>query len=189
MTIKNISKILVLFSVVCFLFLSAWQFVNAEEVQNVWKLRKGTFVKIMTREEISTLTADIEDEVTFLSPQDMYVYETNAIPSGTIFYGEVEDVREPVQGRNGAIKIYVYKMITPDRKVYKIKAHLYSENDNYIGGEQTESIYYHKVPHYIKGFPHILQAAPLNVYEQGRHTIIKPGEEMFLIFDDDVILK
>ncbi len=187
MNIKNILKIIVLVFVV---FLSTVKcFPSEQETENIEKLRHGTFVKVIPREEYSTLTADIEDEVTFINMQDMYVYETNAIPSGTIFYGEIEDVKEPVQGRDASLKILINKMITPDKKVYKIKAHIYSENDNYIGGNQTASIYYHKVPHYIQGFKPILKVAPLNVYEQGRHTIIKPGQEMFLIIEDDIILK
>lgn len=155
----------------------------------VLKVREGAFAKVMTRDEFSTLNADVGDEVTFINTQDMYVYETNAIPENTIFYGEIEDVREPVEGKDGALKIAIYKMITPDKKVYKLKAHIYNENDNYIGGKNTESIYYRKVPHYIKGMRPMLQAAPLNVYEMGKHTVIKPGAELFVIFEDDVILK
>ena len=74
------------------------------------KLRAGTFIKVMAREEFSTLTADIDDEIIFINTSDMYVYETNAIPEDTIFFGVVEDVREPVEGRDGAIKIFINKM-------------------------------------------------------------------------------
>lgn len=155
----------------------------------IQKLRAGTFVKIMTREEFSTLTADIGDEVTFINTSDMYVYETNAIPQGTIFYGEVEDVLEPIEGRDGAIKVYIYKMITPDKKVYKIKGHIYGENDNYIGGKQTPPTYYRKVPHYNKRMKPMLQAAPLNIYDMGKHTVVMPGSELFLILEEDIILK
>ena len=119
----------------------------------------------------------------------MYVYETNAIPENTKIYGEIEDVLEPVQGRDGAIKISIHKMITPDRKVYKVKGHIYSDNDNYVGGKQTTATYYRKVPHYIEGFKPILQAAPLDILEMGKHTIIKPGAELFVILEENVTLK
>ncbi|MCD7740572.1 MAG: hypothetical protein LUH11_04405 [Candidatus Gastranaerophilales bacterium] len=157
--------------------------------ENILKIREGAFAKVMVRDEISTLTADIDDEVTFINTQDMYVYETNAIPENTIFYGEIEDVREPVEGKDGALKISIYKMITPDKKVYKITGHIYSENDNYIGGKNTSPAYYHKVAHYSSKIKPILQAAPLNIYEMGKHTVIKPGAELFVVFDKDVILK
>ncbi len=162
--------------------------VSSEE-ETVMKIRAGAFIKVMTRDEFSTLTSDIGDEVLFINTQDMYVYETNAIPKDTIFFGEIEDVKEPVDGRDGALKILVYKMITPDKKVYKINGYIYSENDNYIGGAATNSIYYHKVPHYIHGLKPFLQEAPLNVYEMGRHTVVKPGAELFIILNNDIILK
>lgn len=161
----------------------------SETEQKLLKIREGTFAKVMTRDEFSTLTADIGDEVTFINTQDMYVYETNAIPENTIFYGEIEDIREPVEGKDGSLKILIYKMITPDKKVYRLSGHIYSENDNYIGGKNTQSIYYHKVPHYNQGLKPMLQVAPLNVYEMGKHTVVKPGAELFVIFEKDIILK
>ncbi len=162
---------------------------KADTQDNNIKIRSGTFLKVMVPIEISTLTADIGDEVWFINSQDMYIYETNVIPENTKIYGEVEDVLEPVEGRDGAIKIIINKMITPDKKTYKIKGHIYSENDNYIGGKQTASVYYRKVAHYSKRIKPVLQAVPLNVYEMGKHTIIKPGAELFVIIEDDIKLK
>ncbi|MCD7879996.1 MAG: hypothetical protein LUG16_08715 [Candidatus Gastranaerophilales bacterium] len=176
---------------ICLIFFNMIQVnpVKSEISSENLKVRAGSFIKVMVREEFSTLTSDIGDEVTFINPDDMYVYETNAIPRGTIVYGKIEDVLEPVQGRNGALKISIYKMITPDKKVYDIKGYIYGENHGYIGGEETGTMYYRKVPHYIKNIRPILQAAPLNVYQDGRHTIVKSGSELFFIPDEDIILK
>lgn len=170
------------------LFFATFQ-VNAEEEDTFQKLRAGTFIKVMTLDEFSTLTADIDDEVKFVNIQDMYVYETNAVPEGTIFFGEIEDVREPVEGKDGSLKIHIYKMITPDKKVYKLNAYIYNENDNYIGGRNTPSIYYHKTPIHNQRMHPMLKAVPLNVFEMGKHTVVKPGAELFVILEKDVILK
>lgn len=159
------------------------------EVQTVKTIKEGTFLKVMVPEEFSTLTADIGDELWFINTQDMYIYETNVIPEDTKIFGEVEDVLEPVQGRDGAIKILINKMITPDKKVYRFKGHIYSENDNYLGGKETAAVYYRKVPHYNYRLKPFLQAVPLKILEMGKHTIIKPGEELFLIFEEDVEIK
>lgn len=178
-----IRRLLVLF--ISFIFIS--QAVLSDE--GTAKIRSGTFLKVMNLSEISTLMADTEDEVVFLNTQDMYIYETNVIPVNTKIYGEIEDVLEPIQGRDGALKILIYKMITPDKKVYKIKGHIYSENNNYIGGNKTASIYYRKVAHYNHGFKPMLQAAPLNVLEMGKHTVVLPGAELFVILEEDIIAK
>lgn len=169
-----------------FLLLGSFVSVQAELSQSKKIIRQGTFLKVMVPEEISTLSADVGDELWFINPQDMYIYETNVIPEDTKIYGEIEELLEPVQGRDAAIKILINKMITPDRKVYRFKGHIYSENDNYIGGKETAAVYYRKVPHYNYRLRPFLHAAPLNVLEMGRHTIIKPGEELFLIFEQDV---
>ncbi len=176
-----------------FIFLICIYFYTAaasnSEDKEVQKLSAGTFVKVLSREEINTLSADAQDVVTFINLHNMYVYETNAIPENTIFYGEVEDVREPVEGRDAAVKIAVNKMITPDKKVYKIKAHLYAENDNYFGGGFTPSKYYHKVYNHSRGFRPMLQVVPLNVYEVGQHLILRPGTEFLIVIEEDIILK
>ncbi|MGM9994381.1 MAG: hypothetical protein ACI37R_06600 [Candidatus Avigastranaerophilus sp.] len=179
-----------LFPIIFLAFFISGMCVRAEELnQQGNAVRQGTFIKVMVPEEISTLTSDIGDEVWFINTQDMYIYETNAIPENTKIYGEVEDVKEPVQGRDATLKIRIYKMITPDKKVYRIKGHIYSDNDNYIGGKETAAVYYRKVPHYNFRLKPFLQAAPLKVLEMGRHTIVKPGEELFLIFEEDVPIK
>lgn len=165
------------------------QTVLSAETDTSMSIRKGTFAKVMVPIEFSTLTSDIGDEVWFINTQDLYIYETNVLPANTKIYGEIEDLREPIEGRDGAIKILINKMITPDKKVYKVNGHIYSENDNYLGGKETSGVYYRKVPHYTVRMKPMLQVAPLNVLEMGKHTVIKPGAELFLIFEDDVKIK
>ena len=169
-----------------FIITNLYQVIAQDETAQNITLRKGTFIKVIVLEEFSTLTSDTGDRLRFINPSDMYVYETNAVPEDTQFFGEVEDVLEPVQGRDGAIKVMITKMITPDKKVYKVKGHIYSENDNYLGGRITESVYYRKVPHYSVGLKPMLKAVPLNILEQGKHTVVKPGAELFLILDEDL---
>lgn len=146
-------------------------------------IREGTFIKVTVPNEISTLLYDKGDKVCVYNSTDVYLYETNAIPEGSVICGYVEDLLEPVQGRNAAIKIKMTKIITPDKRIYDIDAYIYSPNNNYFGGEETPPAYYQKVPHYSTCYKPMLQFAPINVYEQGTHTIIKPGSELLLILN------
>ena len=182
---KKITQLITLI-LICTAFLFT-NIVKAEEAEQ--KLRAGAFLKVLNLSEISTLLHDIDDEVVFINTTDMFVYETKAIPENSKIYGIVEDVLEPVQGRNGAIKIYIYKIITPDKKVYRVKGHIYSENQNYIGGEQTQSVYYQKMPYYMEGIKPLLKATPLNIYEMGKHSVYNPGSEFFVLLEEDIILK
>lgn len=164
-------------------------FSGVAQAEEVVKVRSGTFLKVMNTNEISTLISDEEDKVVFINTQDMYVYETNVIPVNTKIYGEIEEILEPVQGRDGALKISIYKMITPDKKVYRVKGHIYSENENYIGWKYTAPTYYRKVAHYNHRMQPMLQVAPLNVLEMGQHTVILPGAELFVVLEEDIISK
>ena len=149
----------------------------------------GTFIKVNNPADFSSLISDIEDELLFINLNDMYIYETNVIPKNTKVYGEVEDILEPIEGRDGAIKIKIYKLETPDKKIYNVKGHIYSENDNYIGGKETQAVYYRKVPFYNHRIKPILKVVPLNVLEMGKHTVVKAGEELFVIIEEDIKAK
>jgi hypothetical protein len=65
----------------------------------------------------------------------------------------------------------------------------YSENENYIGGEATQSVYYQKMPYYMEGIKPMLKATPLNIFEMGKHSVYNPGSEFFVILEEDLILK
>lgn len=145
-------------------------------------IREGTFIKVVNPSEISTLLYDIGDKVCMINASDIYVYETKAIPEGSLVCGFVEDLLEPVQGKNGGIKIKMNKVITPDKRIFPINAYVYSPHDNYIGAEETTPKYYQKVPHYSTRFKPMLQFAPINVYEEGTHTVIMAGTELLLLF-------
>ena len=150
-------------------------------------IKKGTFVRVMSQREISTATSDIGDEVSFINTTDMYVNDTNAIPQNSILYGAIEDLKEPVQGTNAAMKIKITKIVTPSRKIISVNGYVSGSDDNYIGGELTSPLYYNKMPHYTAGWRGgVLQYAPLNIRSQGQHTTIKAGNEFFVVIMDDL---
>lgn len=145
-------------------------------------IREGTFIKVVNPSEISTLLYDVGDKVCMINSTDIYVYETNAIPEGSLVCGYVEDLLEPVAGKNAGIKIKMNKVVTLDKRVFPINAYLYSPHDNYLGAEETIPKYYQKVPHYSTKFKPMLQYAPVNVFEEGNHTVIMAGTELLLLF-------
>lgn len=149
---------------------------------------KGTFLRVVNLRDINSFTADIGDECEFINKTDMFIDEYLVIPQNSKIYGHIEDIREPVQGTNGAIKIKITKIVTPyEDHIYEVDGHIYAPNNNYIGGEQTHVAYYKKTPHYIKGWGYgILQLTPLNIYEFGKHAQIKPGAELYVVLHHDL---
>ncbi len=184
---KNMKNILSL--IICLISLTLTQLnVSAQNVQTGSQfIQKGTFIRGITPTEISTSTNDIGDEVVFINTSDMYLENTNAIPRGSKLTGVVEDIREPVQGTNAAIKIKIDTITTPDKRTLKTEAYVFGDNDNYLGGEITPPLYYHKIPHYTKGWNEgVLQYTPSNVRGFGQHKTIKAGSEVFIILNDNL---
>lgn len=149
----------------------------------------GNFLRVVNLRDINTFANDIGDECEFINITDMFIGDVLAIPKNSHIYGVIEDIREPVQGNNAAIKIKVDKLITADGdKTYFLEGHIFGANDNYIGGELTAPAFYKTTPHYIEGWSDIgiLQLTPLNIYGYGKHTQIKAGDEVFVILERDL---
>ena len=157
-------------------------------------LPKGTLVKIHNVKELSSILLDEGDEITMICPYDVYIGETNLIPRNTVLHGNVEKLREPVQGTNAAIIIKMNKMVTPEGITYEINGYVSSDGSSTtLGGERTPPLYYAKMPHYstwrlTKWRVGAAQYCETNTRQFGAHTIIKPGAELFLILQDNFVL-
>ncbi|MGN0015653.1 MAG: hypothetical protein ACI37T_09580 [Candidatus Gastranaerophilaceae bacterium] len=152
------------------------------------KISAGTFIRAMNLRDINTLVNDIGDECEFINVTDMFIGDYLVLPKNSHIYGSVEDIREPVQGNNAAIKIRIDKIVTANGDyTYFVEGHISGGADNYIGGEDTAPAYYKTTPHYIGGWGGgILQLLPMNVYAFGEHKKIKAGEEVFVILHKDL---
>jgi hypothetical protein len=152
-------------------------------------LPEGTFIPVMTTQEISTETCPEGYKVKFVATNDLYMYETNIIPRGTEFYGYIEKINEPVIGTNSSMKIKIIKLVMKDGFEIPIKGYLYSSNDNVIGGELTPPAKWEKVPHYQSRFQGIswnhraatLQMRPGGTRTMGIHTRIPAGDQQIVV--------
>ncbi len=150
------------------------------------RIQKGAFLNAINQREISTQTADEGDIVTFLYPQTMYIDDEIVLPASAIFVGKITTVREPVQGTNGVLKINIFKVIFPDNTEHPMDGYVGNKDDQIIGGEMTAPLYYDKVPHYPSGWNRgVLQFCPTNVYQHGKHTVIKTGKEVTILLRQD----
>lgn len=152
-------------------------------------LPAGTFIPVLTTQEISTETCPEGYKVKFISTSDLFMYETNIIPRNTEFYGYIEKINEPVIGTNAAMKIKITKIIMPDGFEIPTRGYLYTSNDNLIGGELTPPSEWVKVPHYQSKFQGIswnhrgatLQIRPGGKRSMGVHTKIPAGDQQIII--------
>ena len=152
-------------------------------------LPEGTFISVLSTQEISTETCPEGYKVKFVSTNDLFMYETNIIPRDTEFYGYIEKIHEPIVGTNSSMKIKITKLVMKDGFEIPLKAYGYSSNDNLIGGELTPPEKWEKVPHYQSRFQGIswnhrsatLQIRPGGTRCMGVHTRIPAGEQQIIV--------
>ena len=149
----------------------------------------GSFIPVITTQEISTETCPEGYKLKFISTNDLFMYETNIIPRNTEFYGYIEKINEPVIGTNASMKIKITKLIIPDGFEIPIKGYLYTSNDNLFGGELTEPAEWVRMPHYQSKFQGIawnhraptLQIRPGGRRSMGSHIKIPAGDHQIII--------
>ncbi len=152
-------------------------------------LPAGTFIPVITTQEISTETCPEGYKVKFITTNDLFMYETNILPRNTELYGYIEKINEPVVGTNASMKIKITKIIMPDGFEIPTKGYLYTSNNNLIGGELTQPSEWVKMPHYQSKFQGIawnyrgatLQIRPGGKRSMGVHTKIPAGDQQIII--------
>ncbi len=150
------------------------------------QLAKGSFLKAISQREISTSTAKAGDVEYFINPADVFVGTSNVIPKNSVYLGEVEEVMEAVEGINASMKIRIYKVITPDRNEFAINANVFKNGSTTIGGDLAEVAYYTKMPHYPGDWKKgALQLVPTTIRSMGQPTVIRAGEEVTFIINDE----
>ncbi len=150
-------------------------------------LAKGSFLKAISQRDISTSTAKVGDVEYFINPEDVFVGESNIIPKNSVYLGEVEEIVEAVEGINAAMKIKIYKIITPDKREFSIDANVYKNGSSTIGGDLAAVAYYTRMPHYPGDWKKgALQLVPTSIREMGRPTVIRAGDEVTFIINNDL---
>ena len=152
-------------------------------------LPAGTFIPVLTTQEISTETCPEGYKVKFIATNDLFMYETNILPRNTELYGYIEKINEPVVGTNASMKIKITKILMPDGFEIPTRGYVYTSNNNLIGGELTPPSEWVKMPHYQSKFQGIawnhrgatLQIRPGGKRRMGVHTRIPAGDQQIII--------
>ena len=152
-------------------------------------LPSGSFIPVITTQEISTETCPEGYKLKFIATSDLFMYETNIIPRNTEFFGYIEKINEPVVGTNASMKIKITKILMPDGFEIPTKGYIYTSNNILIGGELTAPAEWIKMPHYQGKFQGIswnhraatLQIRPGGRRSMGTHTKIPAGDQQIII--------
>jgi len=145
------------------------------------EVARGTFIPVISTQEISTQYCDVGSVVKFISSSDLYLYETNIIPSQTEFFGYVEKINEPIVGSNASMVIKIAKLRLTDGFEIPVKGYIYTSNGNLIGGELTEPATFDRKASFRQGFSGMYGYVPGATRRMGEHKVITSGADLIII--------
>lgn len=176
---RLLTLLLLTFATVCF---------AAEPVlrdYDEYKIPQGYFVPIMSLQEFSTAYTEEGEKLNFVTTNDIYIFDKNVIPSGSKLTGFIEKKNEPVRGTNAAMTVFINKMYLPDGFEIPIKAYIYTQNNNKIGGELTPPLTFNKIPHYQRWAMFramgTVQYVPGDQRKMGEHVTISSGANLTMV--------
>ena len=149
------------------------------------ELPSGTFIPVISMQEFSTLASDEKTPLRFISTNDIFLFESNVIPKGTMFFGRIEKKNEPIVGTNASMVVRITKLRFEDGYENPIYAYIYTSNGCLIGGEMTAPEKYDTTPHYHKGIARhylgVLQWTPGPTRKMGEHVTVASGAQLLLV--------
>lgn len=144
-------------------------------------LSKGTFIPVISAQEISTQYCDVGSQVKFIATSDMYLYDTNVIPQNTEFYGYIEKLNEPVVGTNASMVIRISKLKFIDGYELPVNGYIQSNNSTIIGGELTPPASYDKKAAYRQYYYTMVGYVPGATRQMGTHTVVASGANLLIV--------
>ena len=178
------------------LILLIMNYTIASEVQlrdyDEFDIPAGTHIPVISLQEFSTAYCEEGDEVSFKTTNDIYLYNKNVIPAGTILKGYIDDKHEPIIGTHASMKVFINKMYLPEGYEIPIKSYIYTSNNNLIGGGITAPAKYIKMPHYQRWVMFraysTTQYVPGAQRKMGEHVTISSGADLIVVLTEPVHL-
>ena len=152
------------------------------------EIPRGTFIPVISTQEISTATFDVGSKTKFISTNDLFLYETKVIPQETEFFGYIEKINEPIVGTNGSMIIKITKLKLPDGFEMPVRGYLYSSGGTLIGGEITQPASYDKKPSYRQGFKSMVGYTPGPQRRMGEHKVVPAGSDLMIILASPLLI-
>ena len=145
------------------------------------EIAKGSFIPVISLQEISTVYMDEGSKVEFISTSDLYLGDVNVIPRNSEIKGYVEKIHEPVVGTNASMVIKINKIKFSDGFEMPMKGYIYTPNNNLIGGEETQPASYEKRSSFKQGFKPMTGYVPGPTLRMGEHKVIAAGADLIVI--------
>jgi len=148
----------------------------------------GSFIPVISAQEISTAYCDEGNAVKFISTTDLFMYETNILPKETEFTGRIEKINEPIVGTNGSLIIKITKLKLKDGFELPVRGYIYTTNNNLIGGEITYPEKYDRKPVFKQGFNGMIGFVPGETRKMGENKVVASGANLMIILTSPLFI-
>ena len=155
-------------------------------------LQKGTLIKVVAKEPITTKNLEEGSIVYFIAPCDVWVLEKKAIRKGDIFRGYVSMLKMPVMGVNAALSIKIDGIFKTTGEKEVIDGRIIFSNSDVLGGNLTNPASYNKSFFPKKVYGNIwggtYRYVPSGEWEYGQHVRVDSFDNIFVQLDEDYYL-
>lgn len=152
------------------------------------EIPKGSFIPVISAQEISTAYCDVGSKVKFISTNDLYLHETNIIPRETEFFGYIEKVNEPVIGTNASMTIKITNLRLADGFEIPVRGYIYMNSSNIIGGELTAPTSFDKKQSLREGFKNMSGYVPGPTRRMGEPKVIASGADLMILLVSPIFI-
>jgi hypothetical protein len=119
-----------------------------------------------------------------------WVDENIVIHKGATFVGHVEEVRQPMQGKNAELKIIPHGLETMEGEEVPIMATIFTakKDKGTIGGEVTQPVNARLIRYEVWGIGQYNRVMPAGPRAMGQHKSFRPGQMLRVRLDKPLTL-
>ena len=150
-------------------------------------LPRGTMIKAVLQQTISTKKNKPDDPVFFVTSSDLTIGKATCIPKGSVLSGKIISLEHAQPGRDGYFQIFINKIIFPDGWRTDIDATIWTNNGTgIVGGGITQRQKFKKMPHYIENIGPIDQLIRTGPRAMGQERAMLAGKDTIIILERDL---
>lgn len=157
---------------------------EAEPDANTAVLPAGTIFKAIAQNTISSKINKVGDPVALLLSSDITVGKSVCIPKDSVLAGQVVELKQATEGRNGYFRIALSELIFPDGWRTVVTARIMDNAaTDIIGGGNTPRTEFTKVPHYIEDIGPVVKLVKSGPRDMGKERALPAGKEVLIVLD------
>jgi len=163
---------------------------EAENSTGTALLPKGTMIKAVLQETVSSKYNFVGDPVSFVTLSDLQVGNAVCLPKESYLTGKIVQLEKAQMGRDGYFQILIDEVIFPDGWRTALAAKVWTnDGTGVIGGGAAIKEEYKKIPHNIQDIGSVVQLVKTGAADMGLDRALLADSEMIIVLEDNLEVK